>query len=192
MNSVGPEQDAWVHTRRRSRRWIWFFALLVLLGLCAMIIPWAYNLAQQLHPEQLAAARALWNQTKPPDYDLEYAVKEDDNPDADPSAGPQTQSISMRIRNGRVESALRNNVEISPEEMKNYGVEALFDLIQRNLDLDGQRGQPRTYAHARFDKTDGHPIHYVRRVLGSRQRMEIIVELATPADGPVKKPRFSD
>ncbi|HEY1861639.1 MAG TPA: DUF6174 domain-containing protein [Gemmataceae bacterium] len=176
----------------RGRRWIWFFALLAVLGLCAMIIPWAYNLSQQLRPEQLASARALWDQQGPKDYDLEYVIKEDDKPGADPSASPEVESISVRVRQGRIESATRNGKPVSREEENDFGVEALFDLIQGRLENDGQPGQPRSYAHARFDKQDGHPVHYVRRVMGSRQRTEIIIEMASPNAEPVKKPRFPD
>ncbi len=193
MNPLGRQVDSLSQTRdsvRRSRRWIWFFAPLAVLGLCAMIIPWVYNLWQQLRPEQLAAARALWDQKGPRDYDLEYVIKEDDKPGADPSASPEIENISVRVRQGKIESATRNSKPVPREDEKRFGVEALFELIQGNLDRDGQPGQERSYAHARFDKQDGHPIHYVRRVMGSRQRMEIIIELASPNDAPVKKPKF--
>jgi hypothetical protein len=193
MNPLGRQVDSQSQTRdstRRSRRWIWFFAPLAVLGLCAMIIPWIYNVWQQLRPEQLAAARVLWDRRGPKDYDLEYVIKEDDTPGRDPSAGPEIESISVRVRQGRIESATRNGKSVALEEEKRYGVEALFDLIQGYLERDGQPGQSRSYAHARFDKQDGHPVHYVRRVMGSRQRMEIIIELAMPNGAPVKKPKF--
>jgi hypothetical protein len=195
MIPSGIQKDAFSPSQcapRRTRRWIWFFVLLAVLGLCAMIIPWVYNLSQQLRPEQLADARALWTQNRPIDYDLEYVAKEDDRPGSNPLAGPDVESISLRVRKGQVESALRNGKAVAPDELAQFGVDALFDLIQRNLDNDGQPGQPRSYAHARFDKKDGHPIHYVRRALGSRQRMEIIIEMASPNDAPVKKPKFQD
>jgi hypothetical protein len=195
MNPSGIRENASSsHTfaPRRSRGWIWFFALLAALGLCAIIIPWAYNLSQQLRPDQLADARERWVQHRPIDYDLEYVAKEDDKPGSDPLAGPDVESLSLRVRDGRIESALRNGKAVAPEEAPQFGVDALFDLIQRNLDNDGQPGQPRSFAHARFDKNDGHPVHYVRRVMGSRQRLEIIIELASPNDPPVKKPKFPD
>jgi hypothetical protein len=195
MNASGIRENitsTGTHTPRRSRGWIWFFALLAALGTCAIIIPWAYNLAQQLRPDQLADARERWAQFRPIDYDLEYVAKEDDKPGNDSLAGPDVESLSLRVRNGQIESALRNGKSIPQEEVRQFGVDALFDLIQRNLDNDGQPGQPRTFAHARFDKKDGHPVHYVRRVMGSRQRLEIIIELASPNDPPVKKPRFPD
>ena len=193
MNPLGRPIDSLSQTRdsvRRSRRWIWFFAPLAVLGLCAMISPWVYNLWQQLRPEQLAAARALWDQKGPKDYDLEYVIKEDDKPGADPSAGPEIENISVRVRLGKIESATRNSKPVPREDENGFGIEALFELIQGNLERDGQPGQDRSYAHARFDKQDGHPIHYVRRIMGSRQRMEIIIELASPNDAPVKKPKF--
>jgi Family of unknown function (DUF6174) len=195
MNPLGHQVDSRPQSRdraRRNRRWIWFFVLLSVLGLCAMIIPWVYNVAQQLRPEQFAAARALWNQQRPSDYNLEYVVKEDDKPGGDASSAPGVESVSIQVRQGRVDSAMRNGNPLSPEEEKKYGVDALFDLIQAHLEHDGQPGQPRAYAHARFDKQDGHPVHYVRRVMGSRERLEIIVELWRPDEKPAKKLTFPD
>ena len=173
-----------------NRRWLWYFALLTVLGISAITIPWIYNVWQQLRPEQLASARALWKEKGPKDYDLEYVSKEDEKPGTDAAAGPEIGNVSVRVRDGQVESATRNGLVLPPSEAAAHRVEGLFDLIQSNLEHDGQPGQSRTYAHAQFDKNDGHPIHYVRRVMGSRQRLEIIIQLNLPGETPAKKPAF--
>src|SRR5262245_4015097 len=56
------------------RRWVPFFLTLAVLGTLAIALPLVYNLGQQLRPEQLEAARALWAERGPADYDLEVAV----------------------------------------------------------------------------------------------------------------------
>src|SRR5262249_52219006 len=55
-------------------RWVPLFLTLTLLGTLAIVLPLVYNLGQQLRPEQLEAARALWAEHGPADYDLEVAV----------------------------------------------------------------------------------------------------------------------
>ena len=163
--------------RPRSRRWIWFFAVLAVLGVAAISINWVYSVWQQLRPDRLAAARALWQERGPASYDLEYVVKEENTPGADPREDPHFDYYKVEVRGGRVQSATRNDAPLSPDEAKRHDVDALFDLIQEYLGRDGAPGQARTYAHAHFDSTDGHPVHYVRRVMGSRQRLEITIQL---------------
>src|SRR5262249_4483768 len=57
---------------RPNRGWIWFFVILIVLTVTSITIMIVYNLRQQLKPEQLAQARALWEQKGPADYDLDY------------------------------------------------------------------------------------------------------------------------
>jgi hypothetical protein len=163
--------------RARSRRWMWFFAALAVLGVAAISINWVYSVWQQLRPDRLAAARALWRERGPANYDLEYVVKEESTPGGDARDDPHFDYYKAQVREGQVQSATRNDVPLSPDEAKRRDVNALFDLIQAYLERDGAPGRPRTYAHAHFDSTDGHPIHYVRRVMGSRERLEITIQL---------------
>jgi hypothetical protein len=160
---------------------------LAVLGTAAILINLAYNMLQQLKPEQLAAARVLWEEKAPADYDLDYVVKDEDATGGTEPLRLAVEKISVHVRSGEVQSVSRNGTVIPADEWAKYGVGSLFDLIQGHLEKDGQPGQPRTFAHALFDKSDGHPIHYVRRVMGTRRRLEIIIQLTDPSD-PARKP----
>jgi hypothetical protein len=171
----------------RNRRWVWFFVILSVLGASAIFINLAYNVLQQLKPEQLAAARALWEEKAPENYDLEYIVKDEEATGGTEPLRLAVERISVHVRGGKVQSVSRNGMEVPADERGPYGVGPLFELIQTHLEKDNQPGQPRTFAHALFDKADGHPIHYVRRVMGTRRRLEIIIQLTDPSD-PAPKP----
>jgi hypothetical protein len=54
---------------------------------------------------------------------------------------------------------------------------ALFDFIDGFLKEDAKPGSPRAYMVATFDSSDGHLIKLVRRVMGTKQRLEINVTL---------------
>jgi hypothetical protein len=172
----------------RNRRWVWFFVILAILGIGAIVINLVYNVLQQLRPQELASARALWNEKAPTDYDLDYVVKDEN---ATGSAEPmqlEVERISVHVRGGHVRSATRNGAALPAGEWGHYGVGPLFDLIEIYLEKDGQSGEPPTYTHALFDKKDGHPIHYVRRVMGTRRRLEIRVDLTDPSDAAPEPP----
>src|SRR5690348_8636633 len=83
MEPPAPSEGQATDRRGRGRRWIGFFVLLALLAGGAALGPWLYNARQQLRPEQLEAARALWREHGPRDYDLEYTVKLDRDPIAE-------------------------------------------------------------------------------------------------------------
>lgn len=61
--------------RRRSRAWVLFFAALLLLAAAAISLEVGFSLRQQLTPQALERARALWREKGPADYDLKYTVK---------------------------------------------------------------------------------------------------------------------
>jgi hypothetical protein len=172
----------------RNRRWVWFFVILAVLGAGAILINLIYNVLQQLRPQQLAAARELWNEKAPADYDLDYVVKDEDTIGGTEPIHLEVERISVQVRGGRVESATRNGTALPASEWNRYGVGPLFILIEGYLGKDGQPGEPRTYAHALFDKKDGHPIHYVRRVMGTRKRLEIRIDLTDLSDPRPKPP----
>ncbi len=172
----------------RNRRWVWFFVILAVLGTAAILINLAYNVFQQLKHEQLTAARALWEENAPADYDLEYIVKDEEATGGTEPLRLAVETFSVHVRGGKVQSVLRNGEEVPADERGSYGVGPLFELIQAHLEKDGQPGQPRTFTHALFDKADGHPIHYVRRVMGTRRRIEIIIQLTDPSDPSPKPP----
>jgi hypothetical protein len=152
---------------RRGRGWIWFFALLLVLTIAAITVQVWYNLGQQLTSAKLEAARERWKKAGPRDYDMEYTIKKLDG----------SETYNVRVRQGKVVSALRNGI---PEDTRLYhyrDVPALFGFLEDFLTRDAQAGAPRTFATATFDPQDGHLIHYVRSVMSARERQEINVQL---------------
>src|ERR1700756_5332481 len=87
------EQPAVV--KSRSRGWIWFFAVLVVLTVAATAFLWIYNVRQQLTPEELAAAHKLWEQKRPANYVLTYTKE-----------GSVTGTFVVTVRQGKVKSVI--------------------------------------------------------------------------------------
>ena len=57
---------------KKSRTWVWYFIVLAVLTATSVTILVTFNLRQQLKPEQLAAAKALWKEKGPRDYTMTY------------------------------------------------------------------------------------------------------------------------
>jgi hypothetical protein len=151
----------------QSRGWVWFFVVLAILSAVAIGVQVWFNLRQQLTRDQLEAARALWKEKGPADYDLQYTKK-----------GSVSGTFEVRVRGGRVVSATMDG---QPLERRLYAfsdMPGLFDDLERFLEMDSAPGSPRTFTKATFDMAgDGHLIHYIRSVMSTRQRVEINVRL---------------
>ncbi len=179
-----------------SRRWLWFFAVLAVLGIAAMVIPIVYNLSQQLTPEQLAAARQRWREHAPADYHLELLVQTTNR-----EGHEETDEYVMEVRGGRIrllgDKKYKELLHVDPaqavllgpailalprEDLRNYGVEALFNRMEEALRENAAGG--RNYLTAQFDPGDGHPLRYVRRIRGTKERVEWFVILERPAGEP--------
>jgi hypothetical protein len=155
-------------TMEKNHGWIWFFVVVIGLGIAAMASLIVYNLSQQLKPEQLADARRLWKEKGWRSYQLSYTIRRGIEASSD--------AFVVRVRGGRVVSSTVNGL---PEEKRLFGargMEALFDDIERFLELDARPGQPRTFTRAIFDNNTGALRSYVRRVMGGKERTEIKVE----------------
>jgi hypothetical protein len=158
---------------QQSYRWIWYFVVLGVLTVSACTILVWYNLRQQLKLEDLVAARAQWLQRRPANYDLTYTKR-----------GSASGTFFVKVRNGTIVSVTldgrevtQNDKPLDPSRYPRYDMTALMDDIETFLEEDGEPGRPRTYTVATFDPTDGHLIRYVRRVMGSSERIEINVQL---------------
>jgi hypothetical protein len=155
---------------RRSRRWLWFFLTVLVLAVAATVTLITYNLKQQLKAEDLDAAWALWKTQRPAAYEMIYTVQRGEDQRED--------RIEVRVRGDRTESLKLNGQEQEPRLRSYYGMDELFGQISELLRKDAEPGKPRVYCRAVFDPADGHLWWYVRRVMGSRERLEIkVVEL---------------
>jgi hypothetical protein len=159
--------------RRSGKGWVWFFVILALLTVTAIVINVRYNLSQQLTADHLAAARALWEQKGPRDYDLEYEQK-----GADPGV------FVSHVRDGKVVSLTRNSQPLEPRLYKYYDMAALFAYIEQFMKIDAEPGKPRTFVRAQFDSEDGHLVHYRRSVMGTQEWVELNVQLDRVIQAP--------
>lgn len=158
---------------QQSYRWVWYFVVLGVLTVAACTILVWYNLRQQLKKEDLEAARALWKQHRPADYDLIYTKR-----------GSASGTFFVKVRNSKVVDVTLDNREITqndkpldPSRYSRYDMAALMDDIETFLDEDAEPGRARTYSVATFDPVNGHLVRYVRRVMGTSERIEINVQL---------------
>ncbi len=172
------------------RSWLWFFGILVLLAVAAIIIPIVHNQRMQLTPQQLAHARALWQEKGTDNYDLSYSERTDREPEAD--------EFRVKVRRGRVVALSCNGQVIRFDDvaglvlgpvtrslplrdLSDCTVEGLFNLIEANLKEDEQATGRRNYATAWFDSRDGHPVRYVHRNLTTKKRQELYIKLTREA-----------
>jgi hypothetical protein len=152
--------------KARQRAWIWFFAVLSVLTLTAICLQVWYNVRNQLTQEQLTRARDLWNAKGPADYDMTYEIKKMD----------ATETYDVKVRSRRAISVTRDGQPLEERLFRYSEMPSLFGFIEEFLEQDHQPGQPRTFAVANFDPTDGHLLRYVRSVMSKRERQEITVK----------------
>jgi hypothetical protein len=109
---------------RTSRRWLWFFAALVVLTTAGISVELWYKLAQKLTPDKVRQARALWQSTQPADYDLDYLIdREVRVPDR----------YHAEVRDGTVSAVAVNNRPLGPEEYPYSEVPAVYEEAEAAL-----------------------------------------------------------
>jgi hypothetical protein len=160
----------------KPRRWIWFFVILALLAATAMAIPLWYNSSRQLTAEQLADARARWKENGPRDYDFRYTTNK--------STGKE--EFKVRVRDNKVRSVTRNNVELEERLYRYHDMPALFGFIEEFLKQDTEEARTtgrRVFTIADFDARDGHLLRYIRSpAMRKDERVEIRVEDFQPVE----------
>lgn len=152
-----------------------FFLTLAVLATAAIAINWWYNAGQQLTPEKLRAAVALWEQHGPSDYDLKLkrVIRSG-------TGSEVREELAVRVRGGKATEATLNGSPLEPRLLPAYDMLGWFDHVERFLELDRKPGRPRVFTRARFGPADGRLIHYVRRVGGTTERQELAIELTPP------------
>jgi len=172
--------------RPRNRRWLWFFLALAVLGLLAIGINLAYNLGEPLTPEKLLAARELWRQKRPANYDLKILAVQ--------AGGSMRNTYDLKVRDGQIvefhvngrnpeslfDKGGNRNVAEERAQRQAWDIDGLFDVIEELMDQDRSAGR-RTFTRARFDKTDGHLLLYQRQV-NRVQEQQIHVDLRPAGD----------
>lgn len=90
-----------------------------------------------------------------------------------------TGTYRVQVRKGKVVAATLDGRPLEPRLYPTCDMNALFDDIERFLDLDAQPGSPRAYNVATFDVHDGHLLRYIRSVSATGQRLDIRVHTLT-------------
>jgi hypothetical protein len=156
---------------RRNRSWIWFFVIVGILATAAVTIMILFNQSQQLTRVRLDTAWQKWDKVGPKSYLLVYKVwRGDEQPDR----------YVVKVRHGQAVSLELNGLKTDGDAAKQQSMSEIFNWIDRFLRDDSEPNKPRVYTRAVFDPDDGHVRNYVRRVMGSRERVEIDVEKLTP------------
>jgi Family of unknown function (DUF6174) len=156
--------------KKKNHAWIGFFAFLIVasVGVTAFMI-W-YNLSIQLKPEQLEAARKLWQETGPKSYNLVYTERHNEE---------KTNTFAVKVRDGKVDEVLMNGRPLEKtEEQKDdpriyHSMDAQFRMIENFMKLDQKPDAPRVYVTAIFDEKNGAVLRYIRRVMGTTKRVEM-------------------
>jgi hypothetical protein len=173
---LNPHQESSMSTeiKSRSRRWLWFF---VAVGVAsAAAVTWlALHIRSQVDPakqltlEQLRAARQLWEEKGPKDYQMLYKVRR--------GGDSQVDTYYVEVRGGQVVSVVYNSTQhLEPSKYTYHSMSGLFNDIERFLKLDAQPNSPQTFRRGYFDSDDGHLLKFERQVIGGPERVQIWVE----------------
>jgi hypothetical protein len=163
--------------RRRSRGWVWFFVALVVLTVAATATLWVFNVKQQLTLAQLDAARKLWRDKRPADYDLTWTKQG--------SATGMTfnDSFVVTVRQGEVRSVLMRQGKQKERKLgerfySRYDMAGLFEDLKGFLKVKADpSSRGRVYLTARFDPADGHVEGYIYSNPENSQRVQVTVDL---------------
>jgi hypothetical protein len=175
-NGQAPSPPARAPVRRRNRKWVWFFVALVLLTLTAVTSIVVYRWGQMLTPERLEAARKLWMEKGPKDYQFRYLKRlgGSDRPDR----------FAVVVRGGKVRSVtLNGTIQLPARLLAYHSMDALFDDIEAFLKQDREPNSARPTTFAQFAPEDGHLVSYMRGGVADRQRVSLRVEEFKPLDG---------
>lgn len=186
MTSPPPASD--LHRPTRSRGWLAFFAVLIVLGVAGVMWPLVYNLGQQLKGGDLEQARASWNASGRTDYDLTFSIRYDGDQIA------ERHIVLVRDGKAAFASCEGEVVHAAPalgallglsgfdgERQRPRDMPAIFHHIG-NLLKDQDESEGKNFLVAVFDPRDGYPRRFVWRVRRSSKREEWLIRLWLPGE----------
>jgi hypothetical protein len=156
---------------KKNLGWLWYYLTLIVLAVSATVILIVYNEGQQLRAEQLATARLHWREKGPANYRMIYNIKVYDSP-----SEFHVDHFDVTVRGGVVSAATKKGKTEPADRLGLYGMDKLLAFIADNMDNDQEPGRPRTFTRALFEPNNGALFWYVRRVMGSHERVEISIE----------------
>jgi hypothetical protein len=155
-----------------------------LAGLVVTLAILRWHLADPTPPlsaDALRAARELWRQHGPEDYDLEVRVE-----------GPQPGNYRVQVRGGQAIAAFRNDQPLAQQRtLGTWSVLGMFATIGRDVEQverrasgNADRFTPDLTLRASFDRELGYPRRYVRMESGSTLDVSWEVTKFEAAKGP--------
>ena len=127
-----------------------------------------YDPTPTLTPQEFERAYANWNESAPPDYDIEIRV-----------TGPQAAVYKASVRNGQPQAAWRNGQPLTTRRtFGTWSVPGMFGTMGRDaavLQQAAAKGAPPPLIlRASFNSRYGYPEHYRRIDNGSRKGSDSI------------------
>ena len=163
--------------RRKNSTWIWFFAFLAIasVGVAGFMI-W-FNRQLQLTPERLEAMMEQWRTHGPRDYRLRITKRiSDEGPDQYEVTVLDRRVIDVRLNGQRLRDESNEPYPPGHERLQYYTMHHMLREIEVFLDRDKKAGRV-NFNVADFDEETGALRRYVRRVMGTTQRIEETVQL---------------
>ncbi|MFO0863857.1 MAG: DUF6174 domain-containing protein [Gemmataceae bacterium] len=154
-------------TTRKNAGWALYFGIVFLLAIAATATLITFNIKQQLTPEQFEAGHKKWREKGPKNFVMVYKTLKNDEANPD--------HFVVKVRNGKTYEVLANGLPLPEERFAYYGMDRLYDDIERFMEQDAEKDRPKVFTRGLFDK-QGAIRWYVRRVMGSRERLEITIE----------------
>jgi hypothetical protein len=155
----------------KNHAWIYFFVFIIVasVGVAGFMI--GFNLWIQLKPDQLEAARKLWQEKGPTSYKMVYTKRLNDDTKVD--------TFEVEVRGGQVKKVLMNGRPLQKEKDEDedprihHTMERLFRDIERFMELDKKPDAKKVFVTAIFDDQNGGLRRYIRRVMGTTLRIEM-------------------
>jgi len=157
-----------------NNAWIYFFAFLLIASIGVTVFMIWFNQSIQLTPHDLETARKLWEQKGPKNYNMVYTQQINDE--------DKKTAFFVKVRNKEVVEVLMNGKPLEPTKGDDgqiqdprayHSMDAKFRDVERLMDIDQRKGAPKVYVIANFDPETGAILRYIRRVMGTTQRIEL-------------------
>jgi len=156
---------------KKNHGWIYFFVFIFVASIAATVLMIQYNLSIQLKPEQLEANIKLWKEKGPTNYNLVYTKQLNDESKVD--------KFAVEVRAGKVTSVLMNGKQLEKgtdaeqDPRIFHSMDQHFRDLERFMDLDKKPDAPKVFVTAIFDDETGALRRYIRRVSGTKLRIEM-------------------
>lgn len=170
-NQAAPPSPA----ARNNWGWVAFFAFVIVASIAAASSLIWFNRSIQLTPEALEEARHLWANKGPKNYNM--IVTQTVNLEQ------KSTIFGVKVRGGKVTEVTMNgkllerNDEQVADPLQFHSMERLFADAERFMNMDTKPGARRVFVTAKFDEDTGAIRQYIRRVMGTTERVERRIEL---------------